>query len=165
MKEVTPLMNAAITQKKVRCIHENGFDYGVILTSEAWIIADSEKLDLVLVSGDLEIPVAKIMNYGKFLYDKKKSKQRQPKPKAVKEIKLRHVTDEGDLSVKARHAREFLEHGHRVKVTMQFKGRELNFVNLGREVLTTFTQMISSAGKVEKQPTQEGRSLFLILCP
>ncbi|MDU8351341.1 translation initiation factor IF-3 [Pseudomonas syringae pv. actinidiae] len=165
MKEVTPLMNSAIVHKKVRCIHENGHNYGVIYTSDALIIAEEERMDLVLVSTEMEIPIAKIINYGKFLYEKKKSKHRQNKTKAMKEIKLRHVTDENDFLVKAKHAKEFLEDGHRVKVSMQFKGRELKFVDLGLKVLKAFEQNISSAGKVEKAASQEGRSLYLILCP
>lgn len=165
MKDATPVMNHSIAHQQVRCIHENGHDYGVIPTSEALSLAETEKMDLVLVSGDSGAPVAKIINYGRFVYDKKKSKQRQPKAKSLKEIKLRHVIEGGDLAVKAKHTKHFLEEGHRVKVTMQFRGRELNFVGLGKTVIEDFLKSIDYNAKVEKPLNQEGRLLTLLLAP
>ncbi len=125
-------------------------------------------LDLVEVAPGQEIPVCKIMNYGKFKYEQtRKEKEAKKKQKIVdtKEIRLSSTIDTHDFDFKAKNARKFLESGDKVKATIKFKGRELNNTSFGMNVLNKFAESLSDVGSTDKAPKLEGRSMILIINP
>jgi translation initiation factor IF-3 len=125
-------------------------------------------LDLILVSPTAEPPVAKAMDYGQWQYENKK-KQHDAKKKQhviqVKEIKFRPNTDDHDYDFKKNHALRFLKEGNRVKAVVQFRGREIAHVDLGKKLLLRFAADLKEVGSVEAQPKQEGRNAHIILSP
>lgn len=125
-------------------------------------------MDLVEVSDKSDPPVCRIMDYGKFKYQQSK-KQHDAKKKQVviriKEIKLRPKTEEHDFNFKLKHAIAFLTEGNKVKVTLQYRGRELAFTHMGIELLERFAQEADEVGEVETRPRAEGRTTFMILAP
>ena len=130
--------------------------------------AEEKELDLVEVAPGQEIPVCKIMNYGKFKYEQaRKEKEAKKKQKVVdtKEIRLSSTIDTHDFDFKAKNARKFLEDGDKVKATIKFKGRELNNTSFGINVLNKFAESLSDVGVAEKAPKLEGRSMMLIISP
>ena len=131
-------------------------------------MAFEKKLDLVLVSPNLEVPVCKIMNYGKYKFEQsKKEKEARKKQKTfeVKEIRITPNIEQHDFEFKCKNARKFLEEGNKVKITVKFRGRELNYVKLGEEVLNKFSDELSDVSSLEKKPLLEGKNMFIILQP
>lgn len=129
-------------------------------------LAEEEGLDLVEVAPQANPPVCRIMDYGKFKYQKKKRMQEAKKKQAIaqlKEIKLRYKTDSHDLATKIRQAEEFLEEGHKVKFVMYFKGREIQFANLGQQLMEKVASDLMHCAMVEKPPKMEGKVLTLLL--
>ena len=129
-------------------------------------MAFEKKLDLVLVSPNLEVPVCKIMNYGKYKFEQsKKEKEARKKQKTfeVKEIRITPNIEQHDFEFKCKNARKFLEEGNKVKITVKFRGRELNYVKLGEEVLNKFSDELSDVSSLEKKPLLEGKNMFIIL--
>lgn len=123
-------------------------------------------MDLVEVNPMAKPPVCKIMDYGKFKYESKKRANEAKKKQVIiktKEIKLRPRTDEHDYQVKLRAAREFLEEGHKIKVTIVFRGREIAHREIGHKQLMDMTQDLKDVAVVEQTPRMEGRSMFLLL--
>lgn len=136
--------------------------------SEALNYAFDRDLDLVEVAPGQEIPVCKIMNYGKYKYEQaRKEKEAKKKQKVVdtKEIRLSSTIDTHDFEFKAKNARKFLEDGDKVKATIKFKGRELNNTSFGVNVLNKFAESLSDVGVADKAPKLEGRSMMLIINP
>ena len=136
---------------------------------EALDRARADGLDLVEVSPNSDPPVCKIMDYGKFQYEKskraKEAKKRQAKV-VLKEIKFNSVrTADHDFQFKLRHAREFLSHGWKVKATVRFSGREMLHTDLGVEMLQRFAADVADVGDIELPPRMESRSMFMILTP
>lgn len=131
-------------------------------------MAAERGFDLVEVSPKADPPVCRIMDYGKYKYQISK-KQHDAKKKQVvvkvKEIKMRPKTEEHDFRFKLKHARNFLEAGNKVKVTVQFRGREMAFVSLGIDLLNKFRQDAEDVGIVETEPRTEGRTALMILAP
>ena len=130
--------------------------------------ASERDLDLVEVAPGQEVPVCKIMNYGKYKYEQaRKEKEAKKKQKIVdtKEIRLSSTIDTHDFDFKAKNARKFLEDGDKVKATIKFKGRELNNTTFGANVLNKFAEALSDVGVAEKAPKLEGRSMMLIISP
>ena len=130
--------------------------------------AEERELDLVEVAPGQEVPVCKIMNYGKFKYEQsRKEKEARKKQKIVdtKEIRLSSTIDTHDFEFKAKNARKFLEDGDKVKATIKFKGRELNNTSFGANVLNKFAEALSDVGTADKAPKLEGRSMVLIINP
>lgn len=131
-------------------------------------IADRFDLDLVEIAPDAEPPVCKVMDFGKFLFEKKK-KEKEAKKKQhviqIKELRFRPHTDDHDLQFKTRHAREFLESGDKVKATVQFRGRDMMYSEKGEELLSRLAANLEDVGKIETQPTIEGRRMIMILAP
>jgi translation initiation factor IF-3 len=121
-------------------------------------------LDLVEVSPNAEPPVVRIMDFGKFLFDEKKTKKKQ-KIQKIKEIKLRPVTDEGDYKVKLRNLISFLEEGDKVKVTIRFKGREITHKELGSRLLERIKIDIIGFGAIDQEPKLEGKQMVMIISP
>ena len=125
-------------------------------------------LDLVEVAPGQEVPVCKVMNYGKYKYEQaRKEKEAKKKQKIVdtKEIRLSSTIDTHDFDFKAKNARKFLEDGDKVKATIKFKGRELNNTSFGMNVLNKFAEALSDVGTADKAPKLEGRSMMLIINP
>lgn len=121
-------------------------------------------LDLVEVSPNADPPVVRVMDFGKFLFDEKKTKKKQ-KVQKIKEIKLRPVTDEGDYKVKLRNLIGFLEHGDKVKVTLRFKGREITHKDLGTRLLDRIKADIAGIGIVDQDARFEGRQMVMMISP
>ena len=129
-------------------------------------MAYEKKLDLVLVSPNLDVPVCKIMNYGKYKFEQsKKEKEARKKQKTLetKEIRITPNIEQHDFEFKCKNARKFLEDGNKVKITVKFRGRELNYVKLGEETLNKFVEDLSDVSTLEKKPLLEGRNMFIIL--
>lgn len=129
-------------------------------------MAFEKKLDLVLVAPNAEPPVCKIMNYGKYKFEQaKKEKEARKKQKVLetKEIRVTPNIKQHDFEFKSKNARKFLEDGNKVKITVKFRGRELNYVKLGEEALNKFVEDLSDIASLEKKPLLEGKNMFIIL--
>ncbi len=162
------LMNEAINFKEVRCLGDDGTQYGLISSYEAQKIADGLNLDLVCIAPDGKPPVCKIMNYGKFKYQlekKKKEAKKKQKVIVVKEIKLSVKIAENDVSYKVKHAREFLEEGNHVRFRVFLKGREMAQPDAGVEVLNRVWPMVEDIGVMDKEPKLEGRYVNMMILP
>lgn len=161
-------INKSIRAKEVRLIDADGEQAGIISLDEALAMAAERKLDLVEVSPQVNPPVCKIMDYGKFKYESKK-KQTQAKKKQkkiqVKELKLRPSTDVGDLKVKTKKLLEFLDDGDKVKITIKFRGRELTHKEIGFELMQRFKQDVDGLGVVEQEAKMEGKQMVMIFAP
>lgn len=135
---------------------------------EARKIAEEEGLDLVEISPTAKPPVCKIMDYGKYKYEKQKKEQESRKKQTkvvVKEIKLRPSTDVHDVNFKMKHVRRFLEHKDKAKIIIQFRGREMAHMNRGQEMLNRIISELSDVGQPEVAPRVEGRTLSVVLAP
>ncbi len=129
--------------------------------------AHSRDLDLVEVAPNADPPVCRLMDYGKFLYEqaKKEKKSRKAQKTEVKEIRLRPKTGEHDVAFKVKGARRFLNDGLKVKVRVRFRGREITYPEIGREMLNRIAQELEDVSSIEQSPRMEGRSLLMILGP
>lgn len=135
---------------------------------DAQEIADTRELDLVEVAGETEPPVVRIMDYHKFRYEQRKKTQeskRKTVATAMKEVKVRSRTEAHDIEFKTGHIRRFLEKGHRVKISVFFKGREITRPELGRATLTRVLESIADVASPEGQPRMEGRNMSIIVMP
>jgi len=143
----------------IRLIDEEGNQVGVVEIAEALAMGDERGLDLVEIAPQADPPTCKLMDYGKYKYQQKKKTSKQKKVvQRRKEIKLRPKTDEHDFQVKLDRARKFLDKGHKVLVTMVFRGREAIHLDLGRELLGKFAVKLEDISKVEQAPAREGRN-------
>ena len=161
-------MNGAIRAPKVRCIDPEGAQLGVLDTSEAIRQAEEFGLDLVEVQPNVDPPVCKILDYGKYKYEaQKRANETRKKQKIieVKEIKLRPNIDEHDYQVKMRSVQKFLSGGDKVKVTLRFRGREMAHQDLGRQLLERVAADTTEHGKVENFPKMEGRQMVMLIGP
>ncbi len=168
VKEEKTRVNEAIKSPKVRLIDDEGGQLGIVAVEDAIEMAEDKGLDLVEVSGKSDPPVCRIMDYGKFKYQQSKKQHDAKKKQAViriKEIKLRPKTEEHDFQFKLKHAIGFLKDGNKVKVTLQYRGRELAFTHMGIELLERFASEADEIGEVESKPRAEGRTTFMILAP
>ena len=165
IKQDLPI-NGGIKAKEVQLIGDNGEKLGVLSLRDAIEKAEEKKLDLVLVAPQANPPVCKIMNYGKYKFEQaKKEKEAKKKQKAIeiKEIRITPNIEEHDFGFKAKNARKFIEDGNKLKITVRFKGREVNNSKLGEDVLNKFIENLSDIANVEKKPKLEGRSMFIML--
>ena len=165
IKQELPI-NEQIRAKEVQVIDENGEKKGVMRFHDALDLAYDKKLDLVLVAPNAQPPVCKLMNYGKYKFEQaKKEKEAKKKQKVfeVKEIRITPNIEQHDFEFKAKNARKFLEDGNKVKITVRFRGRELNYVKLGEANLNKFIESLEDIAVVEKKPVLEGKNLFIIL--
>jgi translation initiation factor IF-3 len=140
----------------------------VIATSEALEIARTRDTDLVEVAPNATPPVCRLMDYGKFLYEKSKRERearKSQKQTEVKEIRLRPKTGEHDIAYKTRDARRFLERGAKVKVRIRFRGREITHPEVARDLLVRIADDLSDVSEVEKRGAMEGRTMLMILAP
>ncbi len=165
IKQELPI-NGQIRAKEVQLIGDNGEKLGVLSLRDALAQAEEKKLDLVLVAPQGNPPVCKIMNYGKYKFEQaKKEKEAKKKQKVVevKEIRITPNIEEHDFGFKAKNARKFIEDGNKLKITVRFKGREVNNSKLGEDVLNKFIENLSDIANVEKRPKLEGRNMFIML--
>lgn len=149
-------------------ITDDGQQLGILTADAARELAYEKDLDLVEVSPNSDPPVCKIMDFGKYKYEEQKKKQENKKKQVVvtvKEIKLRPNTDVHDLNFKMNHVRRFLEKKDKAKITIQFRGREMMYVNRGKEILQKIIKDMEGFGLPEAQPKLEGRTLSVILQP
>jgi len=165
IKQELPI-NEQIRAKEVQLIDDEGNKRGKMLLLDALNIAYEKKLDLVLVAPNSNPPVCKIMNYGKYKFEQSKKEKEARKKQKIAEIKEIRVTpniEQHDFEFKAKNARKFIEEGNKVKITVRFRGRELNYVKLGEETLNEFIEALSDISTVEKKPLLEGKNMFIIL--
>lgn len=151
-------LNSEITYKEVRVTDE-----GIMGVSEAINLAESKDMDLVLINDKAQPPICKIMNYEKFIYELSK----KPKNKGldVKEIKLGPNTSANDLEYRIKHMIEFLKKGHRVKISLQFRGRQMQHIDIGEEQILKMLLAVSEFGTPEAMPKLEGKRMFAIVKP
>ncbi len=159
--------NHMIRVPEVRLVGEN-VEIGVYPTQEALKMAQAQELDLVEISPQASPPVCKIIDYNKFLYDKKK-KEKEMKAKAktseVKEIRFTPGTDDHDFDFKSRHAEGFLKDGNKVKAYVQFKGRAIMFKERGELLLLKFAERLADYGQPESLPKLEGKRMMIMFTP
>ena len=163
-----PRVNGAIRAPQVRCINPDGEQLGVLDTRDAISKAEDFGLDLVEVQPNVDPPVCKILDYGKYKYEaQKRANEARKKQKIieVKEIKLRPNIDEHDYQVKMRNVVKFLSGGDKVKVTLRFRGREMAHQELGANVLTRVREETDEIAKIEAMPKMEGRQMIMVLAP
>jgi translation initiation factor IF-3 len=152
----------------VRVIDDDGQQLGVMSPQEALQIARTRARDLIEIVPNADPPVCKVMDFGKYKYElaKKEKLQRKHQHVAqVKEIRFHPNTDVHDFEFKTRHARRFIEEGHKVKATVVFKGREITYQDQGREVLDRFTGQMTDIAKIDQPMKLEGRHLIMIFAP
>ena len=160
-------LNREITAQEVRVIGED-IEPGVYPLAEALRMAEEQEVDLVEISPNAVPPVCRIIDYKKFLYEKKKKdKEQKAKAKAteVKEIRFTPNTDDHDFDFKAKHAEKFLKDGDKVKCYVQFKGRAIMFQERGELLLLKFAERLSEFGSLESMPKMEGRIMIMVLAP
>lgn len=149
-------------------IDKDGEQAGVMALRDALRMAQDAGLDLVEVSPNADPPVCRIMDYGKFDFERRK-REREAKKKSIqtqiKEVKFRPNTDEGDYQVKLRNLKRFLEHGDKAKVTVRFRGREMAHQDIGRRVLERVKEDLLDIGSVEQFPKMEGRQMVMVISP
>jgi len=161
-------VNDRIRAREVRLIGPDGDQLGIKPVPEALRMARGLDLDLVEVAPMANPPVCRIMDYGKFRYEeaqKAKEARRKSSNISIKEVKFRPKIGKGDFDTKMRHLVEFIEDGHKVKVTLQFRGREMAHPELGRKILDDVIEGVGPKAKIENQARMEGRTMSLVLAP
>jgi translation initiation factor IF-3 len=152
----------------VRLIGADGEQVGVVSLDAAMATAKEASLDLVEISPNAEPPVCKIMDHGRFKFEKNKkqhSAKKKQKTVQIKEIKFRPGTEDGDYQVKLRNLMKFLENGDKTKITLRFRGREMAHRELGAKLLKRVENDLSELGVVEQFPKLEGRQMVMVIAP
>jgi translation initiation factor IF-3 len=159
-------VNRQIRIPQIRLIGENGDQVGIVETSKALQMADEAGLDLVEVAPNARPPVCRIMDYGKYRYEQsKKAKKGRQHTSQLKEIRMRVRISDHDYQFKVKHAEKFLEERHKVRVAVEFRGRENAHRDLGRELLKRVETDLQNVGSVETPARDEGRNVVLIMAP
>lgn len=162
------IVNEDIREKEVRVLSSDGAQIGVIPTSEAQKMADEAELDLVMISPNAKPPVCRIMDLGKFIYEQtKKEKEAKKNQKVIniKEVRVSLTIEEHDIAIKAKNARKFLLDGDKVKITVRFRGREMELSHLGNRILDNFAAKLEDVSIIEKPAKKEGRNMTMVLGP
>ena len=157
-----------IRVREVRVVDEEGQQLGVLPIYEALRLARERNLDLVEVAPNAVPPVCRLLDFGKFQYERQKKEREARKAQRIieiKEIRLRPRTGEHDLDVKVRQALAFLQEGCKVKVTVRFRGREITHPEIARDQLVQFGEKVGDAAIVEAQPVMDGPNLFMLFSP
>mmetsp|Transcript_14545 Transcript_14545/g.21610 ORF Transcript_14545/g.21610 Transcript_14545/m.21610 type:complete len:222 (+) Transcript_14545:48-713(+) len=169
--EIRPIMNEEITAPQVRCAianPEGDIQLGIIDTSEALAKAEELGVDLIIIAKDAEPPVCKIIDFGKHKYmaeKKKKDSKKNTKQTEMKEVKMSYKIEEHDYQVRLKNAQKFITQGNRVKVVVQFRGREQQHMDLGHELLAKLVDDCGSTVVSDGRPKREGNKLSLIIAP
>ena len=161
-------VNASIQAPQLRVIDSDGKQLGILPRREALRLAEERSLDLVEVAPQADPPVVKLMDFGKYQYEKAKREREARKTRKeieVKEIRLRPKTGEHDLAFKIRQARSFLESGAKVKVRIRFRGREITHPEVARKQLDRIAEELADVSSIEQHPGFEGRTILMILAP
>ncbi|HID63606.1 MAG TPA: translation initiation factor IF-3 [Anaerolineae bacterium] len=161
-------MNESIRAKEVRVIGTEGQQLGIMPIHEALAVAREHDLDLVEVAPNADPPVCRLLDYGKYIYErtkKEKEARRAQRPREIKEIRLRPKTGEYDVAHKVRDARRFLKEGCKVKVRVRFRGREITHPDVARDLLKRIAADLEDVARVEQQPRLDGRTMLMILSP
>ncbi len=167
-KDRGPRFNNRISSPEVQVISSDGENLGTLNTNEAISMAKNQGLDLIEIAPNTNPPVCKIMDMGKFKYDaQKKANLAKKKQKiiALKEIKMRPVTETHDYEFKVKNAKKFIAKGDKVKFTIRFKGRELQHSSLGNELMDKIKQDMETVGRVELQPKFDGKQMIMVIQP
>ncbi|MEP7047976.1 MAG: translation initiation factor IF-3 [Ilumatobacteraceae bacterium] len=160
--------NDRIRAREVRLIGADGSQLGIKNLPDALALARQQDLDLVEVAPMASPPVCRIMDYGKFRYEesqKAKESRKKTIQVSIKEVKFRPKIGKGDFDTKVRHMQDFLADGHKVKVTLQFRGREMAHPELGSRILDAVIEQVGTHGKVETMARLEGRNMTMVLAP
>ena len=168
VKQQETQINSAIRDPEVRVIGANGDQLGIMSSKEANEIADREGLDLVKISPNAVPPVCRIMDYGKYLFDKTKREKEQRKNQKIvelKEVQLSMTIEQHDIDIKAKHATRFLNNGDKVKVSIRMSGRQQAYADRGVETENAFAQSLEEIAVIEKPAKVEGRHIIMILAP
>ena len=161
-------INHRIKSKKVRLIDENGKAIGIVDIDRALDLANKASLDLVEIASNSDPVVCKILNYGKYRYDKEKQKKINKKKQHVihvKEIRFRPNVDNHDLIIKLKKAEKFLLNGDKLKITIMFRGREFARQEAGYELITKIKDVLDNIANVDQEPNMQGKRLSLVLSP
>ena len=152
----------------MRVIDSDGKQLGILPRREALRLADERSLDLVEVAPQADPPVAKLMDYGKYQYERAKREREARKSRKeveVKEVRLRPKTDDHDINFKVRQARSFLESGAKVKIRMRFRGREIYNQDVARQQFDRFAKELEDIAVIEQRPSFEGRTMLMVVAP
>ena len=163
-----PRINREIKAKEVRLINYNGENLGVVSIQEALKIAAEVGLDLIEISPQVNPPVCKVLDYGKYKYEMQKKKneaKKNQKVVSIKELKLRPMIETHDYEVKLKQAKKFLSQGDKVKFTMRYKGREMSANDMGKDILNKLIEDLEGLCKVDSAPKAEGKQMFMIVSP
>ena len=161
-------INEEIIDKELRVIGDDGEQLGIMSAEEALKIAEEKELDLVKISPMAKPPVCKIMDYGKYRFEQaKREKEAKKNQKVVelKEIRLSLNIDTNDFNTKVNQAAKFLQQGHKLKVSIRFRGREMAHTSLGLDVHKRFAEALEGKAVIDKQPKLEGRSMMMFMSP
>ncbi len=161
-------MNDEIDAPRVRVVGADGRQVGVMSRAEALRMAEQQGLDLVMIAPQADPPVCKVMDYGRFKYEQSKKASAARKKQhqmQVKEVQVGADTGEHDLEVKLRNIRRFLEAGHKVRVSVRFRGREMAHTGRGRARLEQLAEHVADLGKVDQRPNLDGRRMVMVLAP
>ncbi len=167
MKEQQQI-NDAIRDREVRVVSETGEQLGIMSGAQALHLAESKNLDLVKIAPTAKPPVCRIMDYGKFRFEqsrREKDARKNQKTVELKEIRLSVGIDKHDFDTKANHALRFLEGGHKVKVSIRFRGREMAHANLATKNMAEFAEACAEVSTVERAAKLEGRQMLMFLAP
>lgn len=162
------LINEAIHAKEVRLVGDDGEQLGIVPFRDALNMAYDKDLDLVLMAPNAVPPVCRIMDYGKYRFDREKREKEARKKQQtakVKEIQLSCGIDVHDFDTRVNHAKRFLGGGDKVRVVVRFRGREMSHQDVGREVLSRFSAALEGIGVCDKKPVMEGRNLSVLIIP
>ncbi len=152
----------------MRVIDSDGKQLGILPRKEALRLAEERSLDLVEVAPQADPPVAKLMDFGKYQYERAKREREARKSRKeieVKEVRLRPKTDEHDINFKVRQARSFLESGAKVRIRMRFRGREIYNLDIAKKQFDHFASELADLGTIEQNPSFEGRTMLMIVAP
>ncbi len=161
-------LNEEITAPEVRLIGADGESPGVVSIAEAMRLATEAELDLVEIAPNAEPPVCRVMDFGKYIFEQNKKQhaaRKKQKQIQVKEVKFRPTTDEGDYKIKLRNLVKFLTDGDKAKITLRFRGRELQHQELGVNLLKRLEADLTEVGTVEQFPRLEGKQMVMVIAP
>lgn len=161
-------INEDIVCKEVRLIGPNGDMMGIVTPEKALQIAYQNDLDLVEISPKASPPVCKVIDYGKYMFDmakRQKEALKHQKASVMKEVWLKPKIEDHDFDFKTKNANKFLSQGHKVKVSLRFRGREMSYTNMGRELMKRFARDCSEFGEMDSNPKLEGRNMLMTISP
>ena len=160
-----PRINDQIRLTPIRLIDAEGEQGGIVETEDALKKAEEDGLDLVEIAPNERPPVCRIMDYGKYKYDRKKKNAQSTHTSKTKEIRLRPKTGQHDIDFKVRKAKDFLEHKDKVQVSVIFRGREMAHIEEGRKVMDRVIEQLAEIGKIEQEPSRMGRRMTCLIVP